>query len=94
MFRSIKEPLLRCGERVADQLQQRQGVDEVVFHCLHELLGVEYARQITVQIGNDSRELILSTPRKALAGQLVLYTTDIRASLAVAGIAVKRIVIR
>ena len=93
MFRPITKNLLRRQESLAAQTS----VSVLVKNAVREYISERYPNAVTmvgVRYETEERLVIITTPSKALAGDLLFNTREIRAHLTAHKIPVSRIIAR
>ena len=93
MLRSMKTALQRRSE----DLRQRSSVSLLVREAVKDYLNTTYPEALTtcsVRYEEQEGLVVITTPSKALAGELTLNTRDIRAHLAAHNVRVTRIIAR
>ena len=93
MLKSITQTLQRRREDIAE----RADVSVIAQNAVRDFIGENYpdaVTRVTVRYEPAERVLIILTPSKTLAGELVLNSREIRAHLAAQNVRVSRIIAR
>jgi len=93
MFKSIQHALARRQESIGRQVN----VADVIQRAVSEFMQEQYphtSAQVSVQYQEATNTLVILTPSKTIAGELLLHTSELRGHLAGHTIRVERIVVR
>lgn len=93
MFRSIGKSLDNRKESLQKHANITETVRAIVWDVVRDY-APDAANSLTIQYKEDQDILLIAVPQKALAGELLLRTTELRAVLNAHKIRVSRIVIR
>lgn len=93
MFRSIQSALQRRQQSIGRQ----ENVSDITQQAVLEFFQQNYpdtSARISVRYQDADNTLIIVTPNKTFAGELLLHTPELRSYLASRNICVERVVIR
>jgi len=93
MFKSIRGTLERRQQSIGRQSNAADITQQAVFTFLQQTYSDSSAR-ISVRYQDADNTLVIVTPSKTLAGELLLHTPELKTYLVSQGVRVERIIIR